>query len=177
MRNVRTLTPMTIHTESWTDRILDLDREHMADILGKAGIPFPEERRRKGIEHPSTVVIALVDGHKLNGYVEFRADSDHLEDVYLSSIQIRRGYRHGLTLGILVVECAKALEKRSFNCLRSTVQRNNAPAIRLFTKLGFELISRPGNDPSLDVIGTRQLLHSKLISELKKRLAQNYETG
>ena len=109
VRTTRLIDSLTIQAEGWTDRILTLDADNTTGILGAVGLEFPEEKRRKGLQDPSTILIALLDGESVDGYVEFRQDWNHGEDIYLSSIQVRQDSRHGLTLGILIAECAKAL--------------------------------------------------------------------
>jgi hypothetical protein len=174
MKTARLLDSLTIQAEGWVDRILALDRENMTGILEVAGVHFPAENRRKGLTGPSTMVVALLNGDSLDGYVEFCEDWNDANDIYFGSIQVRLACRHGYTLGILLVECAKALEHRTFSRLRAGVQKNNKNAVALSEKLGFEMRVRPGNDRSLDIVGERQLLHSAIVNELRDRLAGKY---
>ena len=175
MRTVRHLDAARVLAEGWAEAILALDRENMAEILAAVGLDFPEERRRQALAERSTVVIVLESGGTLDGYVEMSRDERDADGVYLSSIQVRRWRRGGISSGILLVECADVLKSSPFLRLRSEVQASNAGGIALFRKLGFELRARPGGSRTLDVLGDRKLLGSPILRRLEAHLGGKYE--
>ena len=174
MLAIRVLEASIIDLEGWTEKILALDRENMSPVLERAGLEFPEETRRQGLMDASTVEIVLLDDGKLAGYVEFCKDWSCDRDIYLGSIQLRRQYRGGWAFAILLVECAKALETRNFCRLRAGVQKNNRTIVELYRKLGFKLSERPGSRASLDVTGSRDLLHTERLHRLEKAVEGRY---
>lgn len=171
MLTTRVLTSSAIESEKWADRILALDRENMTQILRGAGLPFPEDKRRRGLRDPSTVLIALLDDGALAGYVQLCKDWNCDKDIYLGSIQVRKRYRRGRAFAILVVECARQLKSRSFNLVRTHVQANNHVVIELCRKLGFRVSKVPEVGPSLELAGSRALLESEALCRLEKAVA------
>jgi len=167
------LSTTEVGSTDWADRILALDRENMTQLLQESGREFPEQRRREVLRDPSLVVLALVNGEELAGYVDFCADWRDREDIYLSSIQLRAPYRHGMAVARLLVAVMRALEKKSFRHLRGDVQENNKAAVALLSRLGFEIRERPDNRRGWDVLGDRTLLTSRYVTRLMSRMERD----
>jgi len=173
MSHIQVLGAADLASNDWADRILRLDRENMTQILRESGREFPEQRRRRVLCDPSLVVIALVNGEELAGYVDFCDDWRDRKDVYLSSIQLRGPYRHGMSVAKLLVATAGVLKKRSFRYLRGDVQQNNHAAVALFSRLGF-VIREQGGQTSWEVIGDRTILRSHYVMTLIRRTERDW---
>jgi ribosomal protein S18 acetylase RimI-like enzyme len=146
----------------------------MTAALRRAGLEFPEERVRAGLRDSTTVIILLLDGATLAGYVEFGRDREHERDIYIRSLQLRERYRNTFALAVLLVEASRALAPLTFERLRTGVQKNNERAVRLYRKLGFTLTEREDNPASWRVEGGRDLLDSELMRRLTRAVAGRY---
>ena len=177
LSGIQVLSAADLATGDWAKRILALDRENMAQILRESGREFPEQRRRRVLSDPSLIVIALIDGDELAGYLDFCDDWRHAEDIYLSSIQLRPAYRHGMALARLLDPAARALSTRPFRRLRAEAQRNNTAAIALCSKLGFTVRPRADRRASCELLGERTLLRSRCLTRLMQRSARELRDG
>lgn len=174
MLTTRTLGGARAEAEGWADALVELDRENMLAVLERAGLEFPEERVRAGLRDSTAVIILLLDGATLAGYVQFGRDREHGRDIYLASLQVRGRYRNTHALAVLLVEAARALAPLSFGRLRAGVQKNNERAVRLYRKLGFVLSEREDNPASWRVEGGRDVLDTDLMRRLTKTVAARY---
>jgi acetyltransferase (GNAT) family protein len=74
------------------EQIAALDRTNMQSMLDAAGIEFPEEKRRKGLESDSTFIIAF-DGPNIIGYIDYLRSWNNPEYIYIGSVQVEKRYR------------------------------------------------------------------------------------
>ncbi len=174
MECVALLSAADLTSDHWADRILALDRDNMTQILRESGREFPEQRRRCVLREPSLVLLALMRGEELAGYVDFCGDWRDRKDIYLSSIQLRPRYRCGMYVAKLLVATVRALRERSFRHLRGEVQKNNSAAVALFSRLGFVIRERADSHVSWEVIGDRTLLNSQYVTRLMRRMERDF---
>ena len=177
MCSIRVFSAADLASEDLTDRILALDRENMTQMLRESGRDFPEHRRREILRDPSLVLLALISGKQLVGYLDFCDDWRDRKDIYLSSIQLRPTYRNGMSVAKLLVAAARLLTERSFACLRGDVQESNTAAVALFSRLGFAIRERGDKPGSLEVIGDRTLLDSEYVTRLMGRVERDFGTS
>lgn len=169
MYRIEVLGADDLESDDWVEKILALDRQNMTGILRKSGREFPEARRRRVLSDQSLVVIALLGGEELLGYVDFCADPRDDRDIYLTSIQLVPRCRRGMSIAKLLVSAARSLKGRSFRYLRADVQSGNDTALALCTRLGFQIRGHAGSQTSWDIIGDRSLLDSKYFAWLLHR--------
>src|SRR5262249_34607924 len=74
------------------EQIFDLDRRNMQSILVRAGLDFPEEKRRKGLEGEATFIIAF-DGEVIAGYLDYLRSWTNPDYIYIGSVQVEKQYR------------------------------------------------------------------------------------
>jgi ribosomal protein S18 acetylase RimI-like enzyme len=147
------------------DKIIEFDKINMAEILGNARLPFPEEKRRKGFEDNSTFVVAWKE-NKIVAYLEYCRSWDNDKDIFISSLQILPEYR-GSTVLLLILDYARdLLFSEKFDKIVSGVQKNNVHAVRLYKKLGFSIYDNPGNKQSLIVSAKKDILSCEVVSKL-----------
>ena len=137
--------------------IIALDRKNMLPVFEKAGIDFPEAKRLKGLHSNPTFVVAF-DGPTLAGYLEYLRSWNDPDYVYVGSVQIEGRYRRGGLLLRLLDEFRKLVASEDFKGFETNVQKVNAPAVRLFRKIGFMLEENPRNDASWVAKAGRELL-------------------
>jgi ribosomal protein S18 acetylase RimI-like enzyme len=174
MLTTRVLDAAAIEAEGWADPILELDRENLSALYARTGEEFPEGRVRAGLRNPATAVVLLLDGDALVGYAQFADDLIHEGDVHFGSLQLCRRYRVGRALAILIVESARVLRARPFTHLRAGVLKENARAVSLYRRLGFELRARPDYSTRWRAVGRRALLDSELLRSLERAVAGKY---
>jgi len=56
---LRRIDSQVLFREKLDDAIIAFDKRNMKEILKKANIPFPEEKRRKGFKNNPTFIIAF----------------------------------------------------------------------------------------------------------------------
>ena len=169
MHRIEVLGAEDLQSGGWIEKILTLDRQNMTEILRKSGRAFPESRRSRVLRDPSLVVIAMVGGDELVGYVDFCTDARDDRDIYLTSIQLVPRYRRGMSIAKLLVAAARALKGRSFRYLRAEVQAGNDAALALCARLGFRIREGVATQASWDIIGDRTLLESEYFTRLLRR--------
>ena len=168
MVKIKKITGSEVYYGGLDDRIVDLDRHNMSEILSDAEVTFPEEMRRKGFEGNPTIFIALVDS-KLVGYLQYSRSWDDERDIYVSSIQILSEYRHGPVLTALLNVAREALLREKFDSGVSEVLKTNISAIRLYQKLGFTISTHPQKRKYYSVSGTRSILENSPVLKTIKR--------
>ena len=104
--------------------------------------PWSEEAIRPELENPLSCWVVAMDGDNLAGYV---GSQSVLGWADMMNLAVHPDYRR---MGIgeqLVLELEKQLKKRDVTCLTLEVRASNAPAISLYTKMGFLQVGRRPN--------------------------------
>jgi ribosomal protein S18 acetylase RimI-like enzyme len=133
---------------SWlADQIVDLDRRNMQSTLDQAGLEFPDEKRRRGLESDATFIIAC-DNEMIAGYLDYLRSWTNPDFIYIGSVQIEKRYRSTGLLLMLLDELRNLLADEDFAGLETNVQKVNVTAARLYQKIGFTLENNPRNNAS-----------------------------
>src|SRR5262249_13188432 len=125
--------------------IIALDRRNMEAILKAVGYDFPEERRRTTLFHPSNHIIIAEISHQLAGYVDYCDDFIDPHAIYLSSIQIDVAHRGGPVFKLLVSNLLLHLKPRTFETIRTNIQKSNLRMIGIAQSLGFTIEENPSS--------------------------------
>jgi ribosomal protein S18 acetylase RimI-like enzyme len=150
------------------ERIIALDRANMRAVFDAAAIGFPQEKRRKGLAE-ATLVIAF-DGDEIAGYIEFLRSWRDPANLYIGSIQIERRHRGGRLMLRLLDELRRLVAGEDFRAFETSVQKANAPAVRLYRKLGFTLHPNPDNEASWIATAGRELLTDSPVVPILDRM-------
>jgi ribosomal protein S18 acetylase RimI-like enzyme len=152
------------------ERIVELDRRNMQPVMEAAGIPFPEEKRRRGLEGGATLIVAS-DGGVLAGYLQFQPSWRDPERIYIASIQVEPRHRGGRLMLRLLAELRRLLELRHFSGFETGVQKANTAAVEMYRKIGFSLQENPENHASWIALADHDLLTRSPILPLLDRYA------
>src|ERR1044072_7350276 len=148
MLEVRILRGQELFDAGLVEQIIEFDKRNMRHVWERAGMEFPEENRRKGLQSDPTFVIAF-DGSEVAGYVEYLRSWRDPRYIYIGSLQIdERHRRTGLILRLLD-EFRTLVAEEEFEGFETSVQKANAPAVELYRRLGFRLEPNPRNELSL----------------------------
>ena len=157
------------------ERIVEFDRENMRPVLEKAGLEFPEENRRKGLESNPTFIIAF-DGRAIAGYIEYLRSWNDPNYIYIGSVQIEKRYRNSRLILLLFDEFRSLVAGEDFLGFETSVQKVNTAAVRMYRKIGFKLEANPNNDASWVARAGKELLKDspvvKLIDRWRERRAR-----
>lgn len=147
------------------ERIIGLDRANMTEILAEAGIEFPEEKRRKGFDKNPVLIVAENAG-KIAGYLEFTRSRTDENEIYISSIQLDKKFRHSKLLLRLIDKFVETVEPEKFTGFETNVQKNNLPVVRLYRRLGFRFEENPRNPASWQLKAERDILENSPVKSL-----------
>ena len=150
------------------EEIVEFDRRNMRPILEKAGIEFPEEKRRRGLQSDPTFIIAF-DGQTIAGYVEYLRSWNDPNYIYVGSVQIEERYRNTRLLLRLFDEFRTLVAGEDFRGFETNVQKSNAAAVRMYRKIGFTLEENPNNEASWTARAGRELLTDSPVVALLDR--------
>jgi ribosomal protein S18 acetylase RimI-like enzyme len=150
------------------EEIIEFDRRNMRPVFEKAGIEFPEEKRRRGLRSDPTFVIAF-DGREIAGYIEYLRSWNDPDYIYVGSVQIEKRYRHTPLLLRLFDEFRTLLASEEFRGFETNVQKANTAAVRMYRKIGFKLEENPNNDASWVAKADRELLTDSPVVRLIER--------
>lgn len=165
---VRTLRTAELVAQGLHEAIVAFDRRNMGAVLAQ-GAAFPEERRRKAFEVDGLFIVVLDGDQNVLGYVELCPDWDcPEEDIYISSLQIAPAHRRGTMLRCLLAGAVGYLQGRPFRFVKTAVQKNNEPAIRMYRRLGFSFSKHPNSETSLLLAADRRVLDTALARRLSK---------
>jgi len=168
---IRKVASSQLHARGLDDEVIAFDKVNMGPILEAKGIPFPEEKRRKGFEGEQTFHIAFDPEERIVGYLEYGPDWNDAEAIYISSLQIAPAYRNtGLFLRLLA-SAASDLERKPFTRIVAGVQKHNSGAIRIYRRLGFSVDEDPASGTSCRVSADRSILGTRLVGKLLSRLS------
>ena len=129
------------------EEVIAFDRKNMRPIFEKAGIEFPEEKRRKGLQSDPTFIMAF-DGRAIAGYLEYLRSWNDPDYIYVGSVQIEEKYRGGRLILLLFDEFRTLVSGEDFLGFETSVQKANTAAVRMYQKIGFRLEENPGNEAS-----------------------------
>jgi GNAT superfamily N-acetyltransferase len=147
------------------EEVIRLDRENMRPIFEKAGIEFPEGKRRKSLHSDPTFIIAF-EGQAVAGYLEYLRSWRDPDYIYVGSVQLAQRYRGtGLMLRLLD-EFRALLRGEEFRGFETNVQKANTAAVRMYRKMGFRLEENPGNEASLVATAGKELLTDSPVAGL-----------
>ena len=165
---VTTLTTQEVVSQRLHDAIVDLDRRNMADVFAAAGIPFPEEKRRKGFEVEGVFFIAFDANGRILGYLQFCRDWECSADMYVSSIQVGPEHRNGALFRQLMAHGVRWLRQHPFRQLKTHVQKSNRSAVDLYHRLGFTFLDNPKSDKSFILTADPSILESPFAKRLAR---------
>ncbi len=169
MHSLRIINSEVLFREKLDDAIIAFDKRNMKEILEKANIPFPEEKRRKGFEK-ATFIVAFNERSEIIGYLEYCPSWDSEDDIYISSLQIKKKHRDGVLLARLFLEAKNDLLQKKFNRIVSAVQKKNQVAINFYGKLGFNITENPKSKESFFVFTDRSILENDILRRYEGRI-------
>lgn len=150
------------------EQILELDRRNMQAVFDQAGLEFPLEKRRKGLESDATFILAF-DGETLAGYLDYLRSWTNPEYIYIGSVQIEKRYRGSSVLLRLLDQFRTLVTAEDFVGFETNVQKVNVVAANLYHKLGFTLEPNPRNNASWTARASKTLLTDSPLATLLNR--------
>ena len=150
------------------EEIIEFDRRNMRPVFEKAGIEFPEEKRRRGLLSDPTFIIAF-DGRAVAGYLEYLRSWNDPDYIYVGSVQIEKRHRGGELLLTLFERFRTLAAGEDFLGFETSVQKANTAAVRMYRKIGFRLERNPNNDASWTARAGRELLTDSPVIPLLNR--------
>jgi ribosomal protein S18 acetylase RimI-like enzyme len=168
MLEVRIFKGRALFEAGLVEQIVEFDRRNMRHVWERAGMEYPEESRRKGLQSDPTFVIAF-DGREIAGYVEYLRSWNDPRRIYVGSLQIEEGRRHSSLILLLLDEFRKLVAGEDFEGFETSVQKANAEAVGLYRRLGFRLEPNPRNELSWLAKAGRELLTDSPVVPLLDR--------
>jgi len=150
------------------ERITELDRRNMQHVFDRAGLEFPLEKRRKGLESDATFILAF-DGETLAGYLDYLRSWTNPDYLYIGSVQIEKCYRGSGLLLKLLGEFRTLVAAEDFVGFETSVQKVNVAAANLYRKFGFTLEPNSRNDASWTSRAGKSLLTASPLATLLDR--------
>ena len=147
------------------EQIVELDRRNMQRVFDQAGLEFPLEKRRKGLESDATFIVAF-DGETLAGYLDYLRSWTNPDYIYIGSVQIEKRYRGSSLLLRLLDQFRSLVSSEDFVGFETNVQKANVAAANLYRKLGFTLEPNPRNDASWTARAAKDLLTNSALATL-----------
>lgn len=147
------------------ERIIEFDKLNMQHVFEMAGLAFPEEKRRKGLQSNPTFIIAF-EGDSIAGYIEFLRSWNDPNYIYVGSIQIAEKYRNTRLILRLLDEFRTAVSGEIFAGFETSVQKTNSLAVKMYRKIGFTLEENPNNEASWLARAGKDLLETSAIVPL-----------
>ena len=139
------------------ERIIEFDKKNMRPVFEKAGLEFPEEKRRKGLQSNPTFIIAF-DGQIIAGYIEYLRSWRDPNYIYVGSVQIEKEYRNSRLILLLLDKFRALVTGEDFLGLETNVQKANTVAVKMYQKIGFMLEENPNNGASWVARAGKELL-------------------
>ncbi|HEX8145678.1 MAG TPA: GNAT family N-acetyltransferase [Pyrinomonadaceae bacterium] len=168
MFEVRILRGREVFDAGLVEKIVEFDKRNMRHVWERAGMEYPEENRRKGLESGPTFVIAF-DGPDIAGYVEYLRSWNDPRYIYVGSLQIDEGHR-GSSLILRLLDGFRTLVAgEDFEGFETSVQKANTRAAGLYRRLGFRLEPNPRNELSWLAKAGRELLTDSPVVPLLDR--------
>lgn len=157
-----------IFDSALAEQIIEFDKRNMQSVLETAGIAFPEEKRRRGLQSNPTFIIAFENG-AIAGYIEYLRSWRDPNFIYVGSIQIAEKHRHTRLILKLLDEFKSAVSGEDFVGFETNVQKTNSLAVRMYQKIGFKLRENPNNQASWLATAEKDLLKTSPIVSLVER--------
>ena len=139
------------------EEIIEFDKRNMRPVFEKAGVEFPEEKRRQGLQSDPTFIIAF-DGRAVAGYLEYLRSWNDPNYIYVGSVQIGERYRNSRLILRLFDEFRGLVAGEDFLGFETSVQKANTAAVKMYQKIGFKLEQNPRNEASWVARAGRELL-------------------
>ena len=139
------------------EEVIEFDRKNMQPLFEKAGIEFPEEKRRKGLGSDPTFIIAF-DGRAIAGYLEYLRSWNDPNYIYVGSAQIEAKYRNSRLILMLFDKFRDLMAGEDLVGFETNVQKANAAAVKMYQKIGFRMEQNPRNDASWVARAGKELL-------------------
>jgi ribosomal protein S18 acetylase RimI-like enzyme len=158
MFTIQTLTNQQAVEMGLVESIIVFDKQNMREIFEKAGVPFPDLKRRKGFETPGETIIARDASGELAGYLQYGPDWNDPNDLFIGSLQIVPFHRKTRLLSYLIKRAIQSLSNQSFHQIVAGVQKSNVEAIRIYEKLGFVKHPNPISESSFRLVLDRAKL-------------------
>ena len=168
MFEVRVLRGRELFDAGLAERVVEFDKRNMRRVWERAGMEYPEENRRKGLQSNPTFVIAF-DGGEIAGYVEYLRSWNDPRYVYVGSLQIDERHRHSTLILRLLDEFRTLVAGEEFQGFEASVQKANTEAVELYRRLGFKLEPNPRNELSWLARAGRELLTESPVVPLLDR--------
>ncbi len=168
MFEVRVYRGREVFDAGLAERVVEFDRRNMRRVWERAGMEYPEENRRKGLESGPTFVIAF-DGGEIAGYVEYLRSWNDPRNIYVGSLQIDERHRHSTLILRLLDEFRALVAEEDFLGFETSVQKANTEAVGLYRTLGFKLEPNPRNELSWLAKAGRELLTDSPVVPLLDR--------
>ena len=168
MFEVRILSGRALSDAGLAERVIEFDRRNMRRVFERAGMEFPEENRRRGLQSDPTFVIAF-DGEEIAGYVEYLRSWNDPRYIYVGSLQIDERHRHSTLILRLLDEFRTLVAGEDFRGFETSVQKANTAAVELYRRLGFKLEPNPRNELSWLAKADRDLLTDSPVVPLLNR--------
>ncbi len=150
------------------ERVVEFDRRNMRRVWERAGMEYPAENRRKGLESGPTFVIAF-DGEEIAGYVEYLRSWNDPRLIYVGSLQVDEKHRGSALILLLLDEFRTLVAGEDFDGFEAGVQKANTHAAELYRRLGFRLEPNPRNELSWLAKAGRELLDTSPVVPLLNR--------
>lgn len=158
------------------ERVIEFDKKNMKPVLEKAGIEFPEEKRRKGLRSSPIFIIAF-DAEEIVGYLEYLRSWNDPNYIYVGSIQIAEKNRNTRLILELIDKFRGLVSAEDFIGFETNVQKANLRAVKMYQKIGFKLEDNPRNEASWVARADRRILQDSpiiaLIDKWRKRVYGN----
>lgn len=172
---LKILTGRELMDSGLAEEVIKFDRKNMRPIFEKAGIEFPEEQRRRGLQSNPTFIVAF-DGQAIAGYLEYLRSWHDPDYIYVGSIQLAQRYRGSGLMLKLLDEFRSLLAGEEYLGFETNVQKANTAAVRMYQRIGFRLEENPRNEASWVARAGKELLTdspvAKLIDKWRERQAR-----
>jgi GNAT superfamily N-acetyltransferase len=168
MPEVRIFRGRELFDAGLAERVIEFDKRNMRRVWERAGMEFPEESRRQGLESGPTFVIAF-EGAEMVGYVEYLRSWNDPRHIYVGSLQVDERRRHSSLILLLLDEFRALVAGEDFLGFEASVQKANTRAVELYRRLGFRLEPNPRNGLSwLAKAGPELLTDSPVVPLLER---------
>jgi hypothetical protein len=147
------------------ERIIVFDKLNMKPVFERAGMAFPEVKRRKGLQSNPTFIIAF-EGDAIAGYIEYLRSWNDPNYIYVGSIQIAEKHRNTRLILKLLDRFRTTVSSENFTGFETNVQKTNSLAVRMYQKIGFKIQENPSNTASWLVRADKDLLETSPIVPL-----------